>query len=93
MKKTMVLHKNPEMVTRVLGDETLLLPIYKRADEIKCIYSLNKVASEVWKMINSKRILSEIKKLILKKFDTTKKEVDKEMQKFLKDLRRIKAIK
>jgi hypothetical protein len=92
MKSTAVLRKNPDMVTRVIENETILLPIYKSSDEINCIYTLNKVASEVWNLINGKRNPQQIKKLILERFDATPEEVDKEMAQFLKDLKDIKAI-
>ncbi len=92
MQGTVVLRKNPDMVTRVIDDETILVPIYKTSDEINCIYTLNKVASRVWEMFDSKKTVGEIKKQILKEFDTTPKEVDREIQKFLKDLKEIKAI-
>ncbi|GAG05978.1 unnamed protein product, partial [marine sediment metagenome] len=52
MQETVVLRKNPDMVTRVIDDETILLPIYKTSDEINCIYTLNKVASRVWELID-----------------------------------------
>ena len=71
------------MVTRVIEDETILLPLYKSSDEINCIYTLNKVASEVWNLIDGKKTLADIKKQVLKKFDTTPKEVNKEMQKVI----------
>ncbi len=89
----MVLRKNADMVSRVIDNETILLPIYKTSDEINCIYTLNKVASWIWEMIDGKRTPAEIKKQVLRKFDTTAEEVDKEMAKFLKDLKKIKAIK
>lgn len=92
MQETAVLGKNPDMVTRVIDDETILLPIYKTSDEINCIYTLNKVASRVWEMIDGKRTLGEIKRELLEDFDTTPEEVDEEMQKLLKDLKEIKAI-
>lgn len=92
MKNTAILRRNPNIVTRVIEDETILLPIYKSSDEISYIYTLNKVASKVWDLINGKRSLVEIKKEILEKFDTTPEEVDKEMENFLKDLKEIKAI-
>ena len=93
MEETAVLRKNKDMVTRVIDDETILLPIYKTSEEINCIYTLNKIASQVWELIDGKKTLGEIKKIILKKFDTTPEEVDKEMAKLLKDLKEIKAIK
>lgn len=92
MKDT-VLRKNKDMVTRVIDDETILMPIYKTSDEINCIYTLNKVGSRVWELIDGKRGLGAIKKQVLKEFDTTLQEVDKEMEKFLKDLEEIKAVK
>jgi len=93
MQKTVALRKNPDMVSRVIDDETILLPLYKSSDEINCIYTLNKAASAVWNLIDGKKTLVEIKKQVLKKFDTTPKETDKEMQKFLKDLKEIKAVR
>ena len=92
MEKSRVLRKNKDMVTRVIDDETILLPIYKTSKEINCIYTLNKVASRVWELIDGKRTPLEIKNKVLKEFDTTPQEVDKEMQKLLKDLKKIKAV-
>ncbi|MFH1201785.1 MAG: PqqD family protein [Candidatus Omnitrophota bacterium] len=92
MKKELVLHKNPDFVTRTIEDETILVPIYKTSDEANCIYTLNKVASRVWDLMDGKKSLSEIKNKVLKEFDTTPKEADKQMQKFLKDLKEIKAV-
>ena len=92
LKERAVLKKNPNMVTRVIDDETILVPIYKTSEEISCIYTLNKVASRVWEMIDGKRTLSEIKENILRDFDTTPKEIDEKMDNLLKDLTEIKAI-
>ena len=92
MKDTIVLRKNPNMVTRVIDNERILLPIFKNSKEANCIYTLNKVASQVWELINGRRTLVEIKKVILKRFDTTEEEVEKEIAKLLKDLREIKAV-
>lgn len=92
MQKTTVLRKNPNMVTRVIDDETILMPIYKTSDEINCIYTLNKVASRIWELIDGKRTSPDLKKQILNEFEATSEEVDKEMSSFLKDLKEIKAI-
>ncbi len=92
MQKERILKKNSNIVSRVIADEVILVPICKNSDDINCIYTLNKVAFEVWKMTDGKKTLSEIKGKIMKKFDTTPKEVDIEMDKFLKDLKKIKAI-
>lgn len=92
MYENLVLRKNKDMVTRVIDDETILLPIYKTSNEINCIYTLNKVGSRLWELIDGKKTLGAIKKQVLKEFDTTPQEVDKEITKFLKDLKEIKAV-
>ncbi len=93
MQGNKVFSKNSDMVTRVIEDETILLPIYKTSDEINCIYTLNKAASRVWELLDGKRTLTELQDKLLKEFDTTSEEVDKEMQKLLKDLKEVKAVK
>jgi len=80
------------MVTRVIGDETVLLPIYDTSEDIDCIYSLNEVASWVWEMIDGKNTIGEIKKKVLEEFDTSPQEVEEKMGKFLKDLLEIGAV-
>lgn len=92
MQAGTVVRKNPDIVTRLIGDERILVPIYKTSEEINCIYTLNKVAARVWEIFDGKRTLSQIKKTILEEFAASPKEVDKELGKLLKDLREIKAI-
>jgi len=93
MDDTIILSKNPNIVTRVIGEEMILLPIYKTSDEINCIYTLNKVAARVWEMFDGKKTLKKIKEQALKEFDTTPAEVDKEMAGLLKDLQEIQAVR
>jgi len=92
MEKNLVLKKNPNMVTRVIDGEAILMPVYKSSDEINCIYTLDKAASRVWNLIDGKKAYSKIKAEILKEFDVTDKDFDKEMAGFLKDLKEIKAV-
>jgi len=92
MQNNTIVRKNSNMVTRVIGDETILVPVYKSSEEINCIYTLNKVASRVWEMFDGKRSISRIKQQALKEFNTTPAEVDKELEKLLKDLKEIKAV-
>lgn len=93
MKESSVLKKNSNIVSRKIEDETILMPIYKTSDEINCIYTLNDVAARVWELIDGKRNLSKIKKVLLEEFAATEKGLEKELNKFLKDLKEIKAVK
>jgi cobalamin biosynthesis protein CbiG len=92
MKKDKALKKNPNVVSRLIDNETILVPIFKTSKEANFIYSLNPSASKFWDLIDGKRTLSDIKEMILKEFDITPKEVDREINNTLKDLKKIKAV-
>ncbi|MDP8216445.1 MAG: PqqD family protein [Candidatus Kaelpia imicola] len=91
-KDSQVLKKSKKFVVREIEGEVILLPLYKSSQDIKYLYTLNDVAARVWKLINGKKTLSEIKQILLKEFDTTRNELKKELSAFLKDLKEIEAI-
>ena len=93
MQDMLVFKKNPDMVSRTIEDETVLMPIYKTSEEMNCIYTLNEVASRVWELIDGKRSLGRIKRSLLAEFDVTEKELNRELDKFCKELTQIKALK
>jgi hypothetical protein len=91
MKGDTVLRRNPNVVSRVIADETVLLPIYKSSDEINCIYTLNKAASRVWELIDGKRDLDAIRGRIAAEFAVTEERLHKELGKVVSELLEIKA--
>lgn len=93
MDEAKVWRRNPNMVKRVIGDEIILLPIYKSSKEMNCIYTLNKAASRVWEMLDGKRGVFEIKRQLAREFEGTADEIDRELHKILKEFQQIEAIK
>lgn len=89
---SLVFRKNPDMVTRKIEDETILVPIFRTSDELNCIYTLNESASRIWDMIDGENTVAGIKEKILKEFDTTVNETQKELLGLVKDLKGIKAV-
>ncbi len=92
MAKMLVFKKNPDIVTRKIDKETILVPIYKTSKEMNCIYTLNPAASKVWELIDGKKSLNDIKDAISGKFDSSDVEIDKEIARLIKDLKDIKAL-
>ena len=92
MEDNLIFKKTPDMISRVIEDETILLPLYRTSDEIDCIYTIDISASRVWELINGKQTLGKIKTVLLKEFDTTPAEMDKELHQLFIDLSEIKAI-
>ncbi len=87
-----VLKKNGDMAVRVIGEETIILPVYRSSDDINCLYTLNPSAARVWELIDGKRTVGDIKKLILEEFDVTPSGLDREMHGLIADFHEMKAI-
>ena len=92
MEDKTIVKKNKNIVARVIGDEMVLVPVYKSSDEIDCIYTLNKVGARVWELLDGKSSIGEVKKELLKGFSSTEKEIEKELGMFLNDLKEAEAI-
>lgn len=84
--------KNSRIVSRVIGDETVLLPLFKTSDDISCIYTLNRAAAWVWEKMDGRTSLEEIKREALKIFDVTPQIFDREIKQVLKDLQAVGAL-
>lgn len=87
-----VLSKSKDMAVRVIGEETILLPVYKTSDDINCLYTLNSSAARVWELIDGKRTLDGIKKHILEEFEITPAGLEKEMRQLMADFHEMKAV-
>lgn len=91
MKNEYILKKNPEMLTRKIGSETLLIPIYKTTGSKSYLYSLNDDASDLWKIIDGKNSMKDLKKRIALKYNLNKSGMRK-INICISDLKKIKAL-
>ena len=92
MQEDIVLAKNKNMVSRLIGWERILLPNYKTSNEINCIYTLNKAAAWVWEKIDGKRSLGDITKEALLEFECAEKGAQEKLKALIKDLKSINAV-
>jgi methyltransferase-like protein len=92
MNDSTVLKKNSKFVSRVIDQETILMPLYKTSHEINAIYTLNPAAAKAWEMFDGKKTIKDVKDKILDVFDTTPQETEKQLSRLLKDLMEINAL-
>ena len=92
MNDKTVLLKNENMAVRVIDEETVLMPIFGSTDKINSIFTLNKVGSRIWSLINGKRTVGEIKEQLSGVFTVTPARLNKEVAAFLQDLKKINAV-
>ena len=63
--------QNPNIVTRTIADECLLVPIKQTTGDLENIYVLNEVAGFVWNLVDGHTHLREIQKRLVEEFDVT----------------------
>jgi hypothetical protein len=66
-----VLSKSPDVVSRKIDEESILVPIRQTGSDVQCIYTLDGVASRIWDLIDGERTASEIADLIVSEYDVT----------------------
>jgi len=85
--------KDPNIVSRRIAGEVILVPIRKNAGDLESIYTLNEVAARVWELIDGKREVKEIKDKIIEGFAVTPEEAEKDLIELLEKLEKIQGIK
>ena len=84
--------KNENFVFRQIDDETILVPIKDNLGDMGSIYNLNEVGAFIWKHLNGKASLADIKHMILDAFEVSEREADEDLSDFVNQLKEIDAI-
>jgi hypothetical protein len=61
--------RSDSVVSRVISNETLIVPVRRGVGDLSSIYSLNPVASTIWEALAQPRTKEEIVELIETRFD------------------------
>lgn len=86
------LDKDPNIVSRKIADEIILVPIRRNVGDLESIYTLNEVGTFIWDLIDGKRQIREIRERILEEFDVTDEEVEKDLVEFIQKLEKLGII-
>jgi hypothetical protein len=55
-----VFRHSDSLVTRDLAGEKVIIPVRGRVGDLGCIYTLNRIANEVWNLIDSRHSVADI---------------------------------
>ena len=85
--------KDPEIVSRRISDEYILVTIRHNVGDLESIYTLNEVAARTWELIDGKKKLSRIRDSIVEEFDISSQEAEIDLKEFLHKLEKNGIIK
>ena len=74
------------VVSRVLGGETLIIPVRKGVGDLASIYGLNEVASVIWQAIVQPRSKEEIVQTIEQEFAGERQQIESDVEGFLEEM-------
>ncbi len=80
------------MVSRKIGDESILVPIRRNAGDLESIYTLNDTAAYIWGLIDGQTKVGDIKEKLISEFEVKADEVERDLTEHLQQLRTLKAI-
>lgn len=85
--------KDPNIVSRKIADEFILVPIKQKAGEVDSIYTMNEVGSRIWELIDGEKPLSEIRDVLVNEFEVNTEEAEEDLIEFFQKLEQIGAVK
>lgn len=83
---------DPNIVSRLIAGEMILVPIRKNVGDMESIYTLNETAARIWDLIDGQRSAAEILDMIIAEFDIDRGEAETDLMELLQDLIGIGAL-
>ncbi len=77
---------DPNVVSRLIAGETILVPIHKNVGDMESIYTLNETAAQVWELIDGQRSLAEIHKQMVKDYDIEPLQAEQDLGELIESL-------
>ena len=84
--------KDPDMVSREIAGEVILVPIRSNVGDLESIYTLNETASTAWALIDGSHTIGQIVDQIILEYDVDPDQAKSDMFDLIKDLEQIDAI-
>jgi len=84
-----ILIQSHSVVARVVGGETLIVPIRGKVGDLASIYRLNGTGSLLWKLLESPTTVDQLVAAISKKFDVTLDMASRDVQAFVRDMQSV----
>jgi hypothetical protein len=78
--------RSSSVVSRVIADETLIVPIRRGVGDLASIYSLNPVATTLWNALTQPRTKNELIRLIENEFDVQTEAISTDVESFLSEM-------
>lgn len=85
--------KDPNIVSRVIDGEIILIPIKQKLADVNAMYLLrDDVSVRIWELIDGRKNIREIGDIISNEFEVGPEQAKKDITEFLKQLEKIGGV-
>jgi len=78
--------RSTSVVSRLIGGETLIVPVRGNVGDLASIYSFNEVGSLIWKLLDVPRCSGELAAAVEQEYDVKSERARKDVEQFLNDM-------
>ena len=81
--------RSQSVVARVVGGETLIVPVRAKVGDLASIYSFNGTGSLIWKLLESPKNIAELAIAVAEEFDVDRSQAERDVNDFVSDLKAV----
>ena len=85
--------QDPSIISRLIDDEVILVPIRQNVGDLESIYTLNETAARFWELLDGQRTLADICDLVVVEYEVDPEEAQSELVEFIEQLEEFDAVK
>ena len=78
--------RSRSVVSRVVGGETLIVPVRAKVGDLASIYSFNPTASLIWKLLDEPKTSAELGEAIAREYGIEPERAGKDVAQFLSEM-------
>jgi len=85
--------QDPNVVSREVAGEQILVPIRKQAADMAAIYVLNETGADIWSLLDGRHTLAEIRDALVERYDVDPGTAEQDLVQIVHDLQELGAVK
>jgi hypothetical protein len=84
--------KDPDMVSREIAGEVILVPIRRNVGDLESVYTLNETAARAWTLFDGSHTVNQIQDQIISEYEVDEDEAQLDLIELIQQLEEIGAI-
>lgn len=92
MHKQDIYQHDPNIVSRKIANEVILVPIRSNVAEMAEIFTLNETGAAIWEKVDGLKTLAEIQQAVMQEFDVDVDELEQDMSQLITGLLEVGAL-